>query len=43
VIGHAGRYYLGFMLSLAAGIGLLINAAKLGEPRNEEEKIPPSV
>ncbi len=43
VIGHAGRYYLGFMLSLVAAVGLLINAVKLGEPRNEEQKTPPGV
>lgn len=43
IIGNAGRYHLGFMLSLVAGIGLLINAVKLGEPRNEEQKIPPGV
>ena len=36
VIGHAGRYNLGFMLSLVAAVGLLVNAVKLGEPRNEE-------
>jgi len=43
VIGHAGRYYLGFMLSLVAAVGLLVNAVKLGEPRNEEQKTPPGV
>ncbi len=43
VIGNAGRYQLGFVLSLVAGIALLINAVKLGEPRNEEQKRPPSV
>ena len=36
IIGNAGRYHLGFVLSLVAGIGLLINAIKLGEPRNDE-------
>jgi len=36
IIGHAGRYQLGFVLSLVAGIGLLINAVNLGEPRNED-------
>jgi len=36
VIGNAERYHLGFVLSLVAGIGLLINAIKLGEPRNDE-------
>ncbi len=35
IIGNAGRYDLGFVLSLVAGIGLLINAVKLGEPRND--------
>ncbi len=36
IIGNAGRYHWGFVLSLVAGIGLLINAIKLGEPRNDE-------
>jgi len=43
VIGNAGRYHLGFMLSLVAAVGLLVNAVKLGEPRNEEQKTPPGV
>jgi len=43
IIGNAGRYHLGFVLSLVAAVGLLINAVKLGEPRNEEQKIPPGV
>jgi len=42
-IGNAGRYHLGFMLSLVAAVGLLVNAVKLGEPRNEEQKTPPGV
>ncbi len=36
VIGNAGRYDLGFVLSLIAGVALLINAVKLGESRNDE-------